>query len=434
MIRVPPPPSRRHPGFFLRLGLGLCAFVGFGYASATVAAAEPVTPGGTVPSDPIFSALLTDGTVASGRIRQIEPTGNLTLVPSRGAERTIPFSSLVRLSREGIPAPGVPEQQFVLLGDGDRLYRAVIGAASETRLNVQSLTFGKLAIPLESLAGLVLEPPDDEDASFDLVNRVRTEPRGTEILWLAPNGDRLSGGFLGLDEKSIKFEPNTGPITIDLAKVVALGFDARLVVYPKPDGPFVELTSTDGSRLGVTQPRLEQGELVGTTRFGASVRLALNDLVHLHARSAALEYLTEREVADAKYVPYIGPTRPFRQNSTVDGHPLRLAGRTYDRGLGTQSRTLLAYRLKPGDRRFQALVGLDDRAGPLGSVVFRVLVDAEERFVSTPISSRDTPKSVDVDVTGAKLLILITEFGDRGEVRDFADWVEARILRDVVPR
>ena len=42
------------------------------------------------------------------------------------------------------------------------------------------------------------------------------------------------------------------------------------------------------------------------------------------------------------------------------------AGQTYDRGLGTQSTTFLAYRVEPGDRRFQALVGVDERAGPLG--------------------------------------------------------------------
>jgi hypothetical protein len=210
---------------------------------------------------------------------------------------------------------------------------------------------------------------------------------------------------------------------------VALGFDASLVAYPKPEGPFVELTSSDGSRLGVVNPKIVQGEIVATSRFGAPVRLALNDLVHLHARSDAIHYLAERDVAEAKYVGYVGPTRAFRRNSSVDGHPLRLANQTYDRGLGTQSRTLLAYRLKPGDRRFQALVGLDDRAGPLGSVVFRVIVDGRERYASPTISARDTPKAIDIDLEGAKLLILITEFGERGEVRDFADWVEARILR-----
>ena len=81
------------------------------------------------------------------------------------------------------------------------------------------------------------------------------------------------------------------------------------------------------------------------------------------------------------------------------------------------------------DRRFQALVGVDDRAGPLGSVVFRVNIDGKDRYVSDPLSLRDTPRTIDVDVSGGKILILFTEFGERGEVRDFADWVEARLIR-----
>jgi hypothetical protein len=36
---------------------------------------------------------------------------------------------------------------------------------------------------------------------------------------------------------------------------------------------------------------------------------------------------------------------------------------------------------------------------------------------------------VDVDLVGARYLILATEFGDRGDVRDLADWVEARMIR-----
>jgi hypothetical protein len=142
-----------------------------------------------------------------------------------------------------------------------------------------------------------------------------------------------------------------------------------------------------------------------------------------------VSYLSDREATASRYVGYVGPTRPYRRDATVDGHPLRLAGQTYDRGLGCQSRTLLAYRLAPDDRRFQALVGLDDGAGPLGSVVFRVLVDGHERYASPLMSVRDVPQFIDIDVAGAKSLILATEFGDRGEVRDHADWVEARLIR-----
>jgi hypothetical protein len=90
---------------------------------------------------------------------------------------------------------------------------------------------------------------------------------------------------------------------------------------------------------------------------------------------------------------------------------------------------LLAYKIEPGDRRFQALVGVDERAGPLGSIVFRALVDGVERFKSPPLADRDPPRSVDFELAGGKLLILITEFGDRGSVRDLADWVEARMIR-----
>jgi hypothetical protein len=106
-----------------------------------------------------------------------------------------------------------------------------------------------------------------------------------------------------------------------------------------------------------------------------------------------------------------------------------LAGQTFDRGLGTQSRTLLAYRIEPGDRRFQALLGVDERAGSSGSVVFRVLVDKEERYKSPPLSHRDAPQAIDLHLSNGKFLILDTDFGDRGNIRDLADWVEARVVR-----
>ena len=165
------------------------------------------------------------------------------------------------------------------------------------------------------------------------------------------------------------------------------------------------------------------------TRFGTPVRVPISELTRVHARTKSVVYLSERTVAAVQYVSYVGPPRPYRRDATVEGHPMLLSGKEYERGIGTQSRTLLAYRLEPGDRRFQAQVGLDDRAGPLGCVVFRVLVDNKERFASPPMSAHDAPRPIDVDVSGARALILITEFGERGGVRDLADWVEARIIR-----
>jgi hypothetical protein len=392
-------------------------------------AAEPVPPGSPVPLDPVFTAHLVDGTTHSGRIHQIGPRGEIALVPEQGQEVVFPLARIVKLTRDRSVLKLTPsEGSVVLFPDGDRLYRTVIGPASETTLDVSSYALGNLGIPLDSLLGLILTLPAESAAADALVERVRSEPRTTEVLWLA-NGDRLAGGFLGLDEKRVKFQAPTAPAAIERAGVLALGFDPAVVVYSRPEGAFLELTMADGSRLGVADARVEQGHVVATTRFKTTIRLALGELIQIHARTRTVAYLSERPATAEQYVAYLGPSRPYRRDLNVDGHPLKLAGQGYDRGLGTQSRTLLAFRLEPGDRRFQALVGLDDSAGPMGSVVFRVLVDGKERFVSPALSVRDTPKPIDVDLTGARVLILATEFGERGEIRDFADWVEARIIR-----
>ncbi len=412
------------------------------FAAASIIAIEcfaQVAPAadGTVASDPIFNALTVDGATLSGRIREFGPSGGVTLVPADGPERVIPREKLVKLIRDSFEAPLAPEASVVLFPGGDRLHSTAIVKASETSLEVQSYMLGLLSVPLESLLGLVfVVPPNPEalglgtgsDALESLIGRVRNEPRATEVVWLN-NGDKQTGGFLSLTEKTITIQPAKDPISLERTGVVALGFDPSLVVYPKPEQGGFELTFREGSRLGVTDARVEQGQVLAKTRFGASIRVPISDLTRIHARNDSIVYLTEREPGGERYIPYVGPPRAYRRDASVEGHALRLSGQDFDRGIGTQSRTLLAYRIEPGDRRFQAQVGVDDRAGPLGSVVFRVLVDSTERAVTPTLSARDAPRSIDVDVSGGKLLILITEFGERGGVRDLADWVEARIIR-----
>lgn len=386
-------------------------------------------PGTPVPSDPVFTALLTDGTTASGQIRRLGADSGVSLVSGAGAERAIPADNLVKLTREGAPPPSTGDRgDIVLFPDGDRLAHCKVGRAGESNLTVQSLALEELAIPLESILGLILESPPEPDAIDALMGRVRSEPRESELLWLA-NGDKLPGSFAGLDEKNVSLRTAAARVDLDRSGVVALGFAPAQVSYRRPEGPFLELTLGDGSRLGVTSARVERGQIVATTRFKAEIRLPIGELAQVHALNAAVAYLSDREPNGSQYVPYLGPTRPYRRDATVAGEVLHLGGRAFDRGLGMQSRTLLAYKLEPGSRRFQALIGLDDRVGPVGNAAFKVLVDGKVRYESPPMAAREAPRAVDVDLSGARLLILITEFGERGDVQDHADWVEARIIR-----
>jgi len=392
---------------------------------------QPVLGQDTPPSSsPIFSAQFVDGRIASGRLTGIVAHGSLSLVSTEGAVEDVPLTKLIKLTRQTPPLNAGGEGSVLIFPDGDRLCRTSIGSAADNSLDVTSHLLGKLKIPLDGVLGLILVPPVERDALDLLRDRVRHESRDSEVVWML-NGDRRTGGFLGIDDRSVKFRVETRQVDIDRSGVIALGFDPKLVEYPRPQVPFLEVLLVEGTRLGLTECQLDRGRLAGKTRFGLRIQFPLTDVDSMYARSAAFEYLTEREVAGVQYVAYVGPTRPYRIDRAVDGRRLELSGRSYERGLGTQSRTLLAYKLKPGDQRFQALVGLDDRAGPFGSVVFRVLVDGRERFSTLATSSRDQPKAIDIDLAGAKTLILITEFGDRGNVQDLADWVEARIIHNL---
>jgi hypothetical protein len=379
-------------------------------------------------SESTYSALMIDGSKVTGRLVSFGEA-TITIALQGGKKEALPFDRLVKLTRELPAAIAAGENaQVVLLGDGDRLMRASIGAATDVALEVRSELLGKLEVPLDGVLGLILSGPGQGGGIDTLRDRIEFEGRKSEVVWLS-NGDRVDGSFIGMDERSIKLEVDRKPLEVDRGTAVAVGFDAKLIRYPRPKGAFLEATLGDGTRLGIATVKLVEGNIEATTRFGRTVRFSLSELTRLHVRSSSVVYLTERERPRAGYQSYVGPTRPYRLDRAVDGQPIRIGGQTYDRGIGMQSRTLLAYRIEPGDHRFQALVGVDERAGPLGSVVFRVLVDRQERFNSSLMTDHDPPKPVDIDLAGGKILILATEFGERGNVRDLADWAEARIIR-----
>ena len=378
-------------------------------------------------TEPVFTGLRVDGKAVTGRITAIT-TDRITLASDENTQEAVPLRSLVKLTRDP-RVPMQPEGSHVLLPEGDRLMRVIVGATTDTGIEVQSQSaLGKITIPLECLLGLILTAPTESDGFDQLWNRVAGEPRSTEVVWMA-NGDRLAGGFLGLDDRALKLQIDGKPVEIDRTGVIAVEFDPSVVAYPRHDSSYLDLTFADGSRLGVTDARVEKGQVIATTRFGQPIRIPIGDLTRLDSRTDALVYLSDRKVDAQENTGYLGAPRALRIDRTVDGHGFQLNGHAYDRGLGTQSQTLLAYRLKPGDRRFQALVGVDDRAGPLGSVVFRVLTDRKPRVTTRAMTSRDAPVAIDIDISEAKLLILVTEFGERGDVRDLADWIEARIIR-----
>ncbi len=358
--------ARRGP---MSWAIGVAVFV-FGAGSASAdSESSPVS------SDPIFKALMIDGRSPSGRIVSFDQDA-ITIATPEGKKEKLPLEQLVKLTREAAPTvTGWEESQAVLLPEGDRLMRTAIGSANDTSLEVRSESLGKLELPLDCILGLILSAPGQSgtfDARWD---QILVEPRKTEVVWLI-NGDRLEGSFLGMDDRKIKVEIDQKPVEVERTGAVALGFDPALLELSPAQGSFpgAGLERRHAPRGHLSQARRGDGR-GHRPGSGGPCTSPWENCSRVIVRSSSVVYLAERTPAKVVYASYVGPTRTYRTNRAVDGRPFQLAGQTYDRGIGTQSRTLMAYRIEPGDRRFQALVGVDERAGPLGSVVFRVLID-----------------------------------------------------------
>ncbi len=104
---------------------------------------------------------------------------------------------MFKLTREVSGTVAAIDRSMLVLPEGDCLMRVTIGSATETALEVQSDSLGKLSVPLDSLLGLIMVVPAETEVLDGLWDRVRLEPRKEEVVWLS-NGDRIARRVSGL--------------------------------------------------------------------------------------------------------------------------------------------------------------------------------------------------------------------------------------------
>ncbi|MBC8327809.1 MAG: NPCBM/NEW2 domain-containing protein [Planctomycetes bacterium] len=122
-----------------------------------------------------------------------------------------------------------------------------------------------------------------------------------------------------------------------------------------------------------------------------------------------------------------------RVDLSVEGKPLSIGGRAFARGLGSHAGSRLWVELDGRARRFEAWVGVDDETEGRGSLRFRVVRDEGVVFDSGVMRGGDAAARVELELAGARLLLLLTDGGGDGIDYDHADWAEARFLYDGAP-
>lgn len=112
---------------------------------------------------------------------------------------------------------------------------------------------------------------------------------------------------------------------------------------------------------------------------------------------------------------------------SIDGNPLRIAGREFADGVGSHADSEFLVRLDGRAREFRAWVGVDAEVGERGSVEFIVLTDGREAWKSGVLRGGQAAKEAKVDLTGVRRLALQVTGADGGIDYDHANWADAVI-------
>lgn len=370
--------------------------------------------------------------LVKGTWRELKSDWSVRLGEGDGTR--IAGANLLSVQRLDAPQPPLPMDYHLLLANGDRLpFRGIRLDQETVRFRHANLAEGKEAsLPLAAVSVLWRDAPEKTLDAEKLRRRLTVAKRTRDTVCLR-NGDVVAGVLTKLDEQNVVVKVDARRVTVKTPQVAYIAFNTELADTLRPKGTYARLVLLGdqpgrGGRLTLTSATADDAALQGTTVFGARVRVPLSDIAALDLHSDHSACLSD--LKESKYVfhPFLDASWPFAKDGNVAGHDLRLAGSTYDKGIGMHSHSRLTYRLSGAYRRFEALAGLDDKDGRRGAVRIRVLADGNA-LLDRALTRRDGAVPVNLSVEGVRELTLEVDFGHDGDVQDVVDWAEARLVK-----
>jgi hypothetical protein len=259
---------------------------------------------------------------------------------------------------------------------------------------------------------------------------------------LLADGETVDGKLVGIPDgtaEQIRFlvAGIDEPIQIASGRVTALMLAAPRT--KQPGGPLVWMGFTDGSlihALSIDRSGSIQlaagGELRWDPAHGDSPHeVDWKSICYLEPKSDSVAWLSDF-TAEYKHTPFLRIRRPLTLDQMVLGNRPRIDGCAYRKSVGMPTAGEATYDIR-GYKRFESLIAVDDAAQLRGSVIFKIILKGRSgetiAFESKTLRGGDKPVPITVDLAGATQMTLHTEFAERGDECDYANWLMARLTR-----
>lgn len=338
----------------------------------------------------------------------------------------------------------------VVLRDGSILVAEVL-SIDDMSITVESAFWPTTKISRDSLAGIVFAPPAITQARDRLLQAIGRQSQ-TQDLAMLKNGDQIAGRLtaapasaeprddFGLRAFGVTLRPSRPPVAVLVDDTVAVSLRADDRGTIRAAAQVTWLGFQDGSLMAVAAVDIRSLNVRLTLSCGERMTLPAEDIWNeirlLQPLGTTTRYLSDLTPIGYQHSPFLELKRALGRDRNVLGGQLRSAGGIHLKGLGMPTTSRVVYEVTKGDRRFSAELALDDAAGNHGSAVFRVFLEQQEEqeaswqaaYTSPVVRGGDAPRPISLDLTGTTKIALIVDFADRGDERDYANWLNARFL------
>jgi hypothetical protein len=332
--------------------------------------------------------------------------------------------------------PSEAPSVWVDLADGSRVV-ATSFASEQGKASLKLPGGQSVSLPTSAISAVRLKEQSDKFAAqwADIVAAPRS---GDVIVIRRDEAIDYQEGIIGdVTAETVQFTLDGDRIDVKRSRVEGFLLFHRQGAELPPAA--CQVVGRDGSRLAARQLALVDGQLEVTTSAGVRFVQSLNQVTELDFSLGKLRYLSDLEPQRIEQTPYfavdgkrLDADRYYapRFDQSFAGQTLRLSSGAYEKGIAVKSRTRLVYRLPQEFTRFEAVAGIDAAVAPLGDV--HVTVRGEEGappLWEADIRGSDPPLPISIDIRGLKRLEIEVDFGAGGDVGDYLNLCEARIIQ-----
>ena len=374
----------------------------------------------TVAKDPIV-----------GRLISLSGKDGAALVLADGDRQRIAFDDIVQIQVIPKPSPAVPRGFTIVLGQGDVLHGQLDDGDAES-LVVQTLDIGRVTLPLERIARI--DAARARESSFrDSVEWLDRTPSSDEDRILLTNGDVIRGFITSVGADGMVIESTLGMTPIPRATIVAARFASPMTARPQSRYQIVSLRNS--GHLSIREIDWSDDVVTGVSP-GGKIMIEAERITGVELFGGRWEWLSHHTPISYQHTPMLATSRAtmpagwdYVRDRNVRGNALSVAGKTYARGIGVHSRASLTFDLGGKFRDFVTRFGMDDDSGPYADVSVSILINGRPRYRQQHVRRGKLHEAVRLDVTGAKRIELIVDFGDNGDIQDRFNWIEPALIR-----